>query len=388
MKIPFKLLAVAFALGMAPAVAGAQAPARQPPAQTAPAQAGPSDAIGAQSQARPAQPSESASPELANAPQEPPSDAQVAQSTVASRATPEPGIGQPDGRMTLQQQFSPIGEEAAWFHDWILMPAITVITLFVLFLLAWVVVRYRRAANPVPSRTTHNTLLEVVWTLVPVLILVVIAIPSIRLLAHQYSPPRADLTVKAIGNQWYWEYEYPDHGVNLVSNMLSDEQASARGEPRQLAVDERMVVPVGATVKVIVTSNDVVHAWGVPALWAKIDAVPGRLNETWFRADRPGLYYGVCYELCGARHGYMPIAVEVVPPEQFAAWVASKGGTMPGTRPAAPAAAGGSTTAAPGQGVAAGEPTETAPGSNVSAGAETPAVTNQGASSNREGGNQ
>src|SRR5688572_6756509 len=389
MKIPFKLLAVAFALGMAPAVAGAQAPARQPPAQTAPAQAGPSDAIGAQSQARPAQPSESASPELANAPQEPPSHAQVAQSTVASRATPEPGIGQPDGRMTLQQQFSPIGEEAAWFHDWILMPAITVITLFVLFLLAWVVVRYRRAANPVPSRTTHNTLLEVVWTLVPVLILVVIAIPSIRLLAHQYSPPRADLTVKAIGNQWYWEYEYPDHGVNLVSNMLSDEQASARGEPRQLAVDERMVVPVGATVKVIVTSNDVVHAWGVPALWAKIDAVPGRLNETWFRADRPGLYYGVCYELCGARHGYMPIAVEVVTPQQFAAWVAANGGQMPSGRRAATAPApSASTTATPGQGVTAGSATETAPGSNVSAGVSTPAVSNQGASSNREGGNQ
>src|SRR5688572_15920199 len=235
-------------------------------------------------------------------------------------------------------------------------------------------VRYRRAANPVPSRTTHNTLLEVVWTLVPVLILVVIAIPSIRLLAHQYSPPRADLTIKAIGNQWYWEYEYPDHGVNLVSNMLTDEQARARGEPRQLAVDERMVVPVGATVKVIVTSNDVVHAWGVPALWAKIDAVPGRLNETWFQAERPGLYYGVCYELCGARHGYMPIAVEVVTPQQFAAWVAANGGQMPSARrPAAtpaPAPAA-STTAAPGQGVTAGSATETSPGSNVSAGAAT-----------------
>ena len=240
-----------------------------------------------------------------------------------------------------------------------------------MLLLAIVIVRFRRSANPVPSRTTHNTLLEVVWTLVPVLILVIIAVPSIRLLAHQYSPPRADLTIKAIGNQWYWEYEYPDHGVQLVSNMLSDEDARARGEPRQLAVDERMVVPVGATVKMIITSNDVVHAWGVPAFWTKIDAVPGRLNETWFRADRPGLYYGVCYELCGARHGYMPIAVEVVTPEQFAAWVGSHGGQMPSARRAAapaPAPAAGPTAA----------PAAAAPAGNVSAGAEAPPVTNQG----------
>ena len=389
MKTLIKLFAAAAALGLVPAAAAAQTAPAQPAAQTAPAMPGPSDAIANQSQAQPAQPSESASPELANAPQEPPEDAEVAQSTAASQATPEPGIGQPDGRAALQEQFTPIGEEAAWFHDWILMPSITVISLFVLALLGWVIIRYRRAANPVPSRTTHNTLLEVVWTLVPVLILVVIAVPSIRLLANQYSPPAADLTIKVVGNQWYWEYEYPDHGVNLVSNMLTDDQAGQRGEPRQLAVDERMVVPAGATVKLIVTSNDVVHAWGVPAFWTKIDAVPGRLNETWFRTDRPGLYYGVCYELCGARHGYMPIAVEVVSPQQFAAWVASRGGQMPGARPAAAAApASGSTTATPGQGVTAGSATETAPGTNVSAGAATPAVTNQGASSNREGGNQ
>jgi len=296
-------------------------------------------------------------------------------------------MGQPDGE-GLQTQVTPIGQEAYWFHQTILMPAIIVITLFVVALLAWVMFRYRRGANPTPSRTTHNTLLEVVWTLVPVLILVVIAVPSIRLLAHQYSPPRADLTVKAIGNQWYWEYEYPDHGIQLVANMLPEDQAVARGEPRQLGVDERVVVPVGAVVKMIVTSNDVIHAWGVPAFWTKIDAVPGRLNETWFRADRPGLYYGVCYELCGARHGYMPIAVEVVSAERFAAWVASKGGHMPGTPPpAAPALASDSPTAAPGQGVTAGEATEAAPGSNVSAGVGTPPVINQGASNSTEGGN-
>ena len=139
------------------------------------------------------------------------------------------------------------------------------------------------------------------------------------------------------GNQWYWTYSYPDHGdFEIVSNGLSDEDAKARGEPRMLAVDERMVVPVGATVKLIVTAADVIHSWGVPSFWVKMDAVPGRLNETWFKTDKPGVYYGVCYELCGARHGYMPIAVEVVSQEQFAAWVAAKGGTMPGAaRPAA-----------------------------------------------------
>lgn len=354
MKTLFKLLAVAAALGLAPAAGHAQAPAPQS-AQTA---APPTDAISAQSQAQPAQPEQSSDPALATIPGEEPSDATVANAAFQSTARPELGVGQPDGRMALQDQFTPIGEEAAWFHNWILMPAITLISLLVLVLLAWVIIRYRRAANPTPSRTTHNTMLEVVWTLVPVLILVAIAVPSIRLLSHQYSPPQADLTIKAVGNQWYWTYEYPDHGIELVSNMLDDEQARARGEPRQLAVDERMVVPVGATVKVIVTSNDVIHAWGVPAFWVKIDAVPGRLNETWFRAERPGLYYGVCYELCGARHGYMPIAVEVVPADQFAAWVASKGGTMPGAAPAAqPAAA-----AAPTQpGLTAGESTEAVP---------------------------
>ena len=331
MRNLFKLFAIAAALGLAPAAAIGQT-APQPAPLPGPTSA-PTDP------AQIAQPAESSDPALSQTGTEAPSDAAVAQATTFTSTTrAEIGVGQPDGRAALQEQFTPIGEEAAWFHNVILMPAITVITLFVLLLLAWVIIRYRRAAHPEPSRTTHNTMLEVAWTLIPVLILVVIAVPSIRLLAHQYSPPQADLTIKAIGNQWYWEYEYPDHGVQLVSNMLDDEVARARGEPRQLAVDERMVVPAGATVKMIVTSNDVIHAWGIPAFWTKIDAVPGRLNETWFRAERPGLYYGVCYELCGARHGYMPIAVEVVSPEQFAAWVASKGGAMPGAAPAEAAA--------------------------------------------------
>ena len=275
--------------------------------------------------------------------------------------------------MGLQDQVTEFGQEAAFFHNWILLPLITIISLFVLGLLGWVMIRYRRGANPTPSRTSHNTTLEVVWTLVPVLILVIIAVPSIRLLAHQYSPPAADLTIKVTGNQWNWSYEYPDHGIEFTANMLPDDQADARNEPRQLATDERVVVPVGAVVKVIVTSSDVIHAWGIPAFWVKIDAVPGRLNETWFRAERPGVYYGVCYELCGARHGYMPIAVEVVSQEQFRQWVASRGGTMPGAAQAAPAV----------QTVGAGDATEATPGPvNVVAARETPSTTSQPAPTN------
>lgn len=325
MKTLLKLFAVAAAFGLMPAAAVAQ------DANSVATAAPPTDAISAQSQAAPAQPEEISDPALTNISGEEPADAQVAQATFASQSRPQPGIGQPDGRMNLQDQFTPIGEEAAWFHNVILLPVITAISIFVLILMLYVIVRYRRKAHPVPSRTTHNTVLEVVWTLVPVLILVVIAVPSIKLLANQYSPPKADLTVKVIGNQWYWTYQYPDNGdFEIVSNGLSDADAQKRGEPRMLAVDERMVVPAGATVKLIVTSNDVIHAFGVPAFWVKMDAVPGRLNETWFKVDKPGLYYGQCYELCGARHAYMPIAVEVVTPRQYAAWVASKGGTMPG----------------------------------------------------------
>lgn len=366
MKTLCKVLAIAVALGLAPAAAGgATAPAQPAPTQAAAPAAdrpAPAQPPAAGTTAAPAEVGapEAAAPAVAGAPGP----------EIGPRMRAEQGIGQPDGRAGLQDQFTPIGEEAAWFHDTILMPAITIISLFVLALLAWVIIRYRRGANPTPSRTTHNTLLEVAWTLVPVLILVVIAVPSIRLLAHQYSPPQADITIKAIGNQWFWEYEYPDHGINLVSNILPDDQARARGEPRQLEVDQRMVVPAGAVVKMIITSNDVVHAWGVPAFWTKIDAVPGRLNETWFRTDRPGVYYGVCYELCGARHGYMPIAVEVLPRDQFAAWVASQGGQMPGTRPATPAA--------PPPTVGTGEGTEATPAPlAVSPGVETPIATDQ-----------
>jgi cytochrome c oxidase subunit II len=260
-----------------------------------------------------------------------------------------PHIGVPQGHKGIQEQVTEIGEEAAQFHNYWLLTLCAIISLFVLGLLCYAIIRYRRGANPVPSRNSHNTFIEVVWTIVPVLILVAIAIPSIRLLRHQYSPPPADLTVKVIGNQWYWTYEYPDNGgFEVVSNMLKEQKEVPAGQrfrtdadgPPLLAVDERLVIPAGKVVKFIVTSNDVIHAFWVPAFWNKIDANPGMLNETWVKVDKPGVYFGQCTELCGARHAYMPIAVEVVPEAQFATWVAAKGGTMPGATPAAaPAAA-------------------------------------------------
>ena len=257
---------------------------------------------------------------------------------------PTPGIGMPDGRKGIQDQVTGIGREAQAFHDGPLLWMCALISLFVLGLLAYTMVKFRRGSNPKPSRTSHNIPLEVAWTLVPVLILVAIAVPSIRLLSHQYSPPKADLTVKVIGNQWYWTYQYPDNGgFEIVSNMLKEKGDVAAGQrfrteadgPPLLAVDERLVIPVGAVVKFIITSTDVIHSFAVPAFWTKLDANPGKLNETWVKVEREGVYFGQCSELCGARHGYMPIAVEVVSPAKYAAWVASKGGTMPGAKPAA-----------------------------------------------------
>ena len=247
--------------------------------------------------------------------------------------------------MGLQDQVTELGQQAADFHNYWLLTLCVLISLLVLVLMVWTLMRYNRRSNPTPSRNSHNTLLEVVWTLVPVLVLVAIAVPSIRLLAKQYSPPPADLTVKVIGHQWYWTYQYPDNGgFEIVSNILKEAGdptlapgARTRTEadgPPLLAVDERLVIPAGKVVKFIVTSEDVIHAFWVPAFWNKIDANPGRLNEIWVKVDKPGVYFGQCTELCGARHAYMPIAVEVVPPAKFAAWVASKGGTMPGAKPA------------------------------------------------------
>ena len=271
-------------------------------------------------------------------------------------AIPTPGVGMPvPGGEGIQVQVTPLGQKAAHFHNFWLMLVITTISIFVLALLLWTIFRFRRGANPTPSRNSHNTLIEVIWTLFPVLILVGIAVPSIGLLRAQYSPPPADLTVKITGHQWYWSYEYPDNGVSFDSYILKERDDPTRTKdqryrtdldgPPLLAADERMVIPAGKVVKFIITADDVIHSFAVPAFWTKLDANPGQLNETWVKVDRPGVYFGQCSELCGARHGFMPINVEVVTPAQFAQWVASKGGTMskpkptPASTDAAPAVA-------------------------------------------------
>ena len=303
-----------------------------------------------------------------------------------------PGVGQPvDGKLGLQPQFSANGERAARMHNHLLVPIITAISIFVLLLLLWCVVRYRRSANPVPSRTSHNTLLEVFWTLAPVLILVVIAVPSIGLLQAQFKPaPNNAVTLKATGNQWYWTYDYPDNGdVQITSNILKEKDEVQPGEryrtaadgPRLLAVDNRVVLPVGVPIRLITTAADVIHSWAVPAFWIKLDAVPGRLNETSFTIDKPGLYFGQCSELCGANHGFMPIVVEAVPPAQFAAWIRAKGGKMPGDANAPSAAL------IPQPGADAGDATATpaTPQPAVVNGTATPPTTAQPATSNAPG---
>jgi cytochrome c oxidase subunit II len=206
-------------------------------------------------------------------------------------------------------------------HNFVLW-IITAVCLFVLALLAWIIVRFNAKANPTPTATTHNTILEVLWTVVPVAILVVIAIPSFRLLYAQDVIPQADLTIKAIGKQWYWSYEYPDNGnFTFDALMLSDRVAAQNNEPRLLGTNNHVIVPVNRTVRVLTTGADVIHAWAIPAFGVKIDAVPGRINATWFRANREGKFYGECSELCGARHAFMPITVEVVSQERFDQWV-------------------------------------------------------------------
>jgi cytochrome c oxidase subunit 2 len=254
---------------------------------------------------------------------------------------PTPGIGMPvDGGIDFQEQFSETGKTAHWINNVILVPMMVGVSLLVLFLLFWIVYRFRRSANPVPSKTTHNTFIEIIWTVIPVLILVVIAVPSISLLAEQFEPaPEDALTVKVTGYQWYWGYSYPDNGdFEVISNMLSEEEAAARGEPHQLAADNRMVIPVGKPVKLLITAADVIHSFAIPAAWFKLDAVPGRINEKVLQIDREGVYYGQCSELCGARHGFMPITVEVLSEEKFNNWVRANGGTVKGDA-AKPAAA-------------------------------------------------
>lgn len=232
--------------------------------------------------------------------------------------------------MSFQEQFSPNGEYAVWMHDAILMPLIVGISIFVLFLLLWLIVRFNKRRNPVPSRTTHNTFIEIIWTLVPVLILIGVAVPSLTLLSAQYeSAPEDALTIKVTGYQWYWGYGYPDNGdFEVISNMMPEEEAAEKGLPRQLAVDNRMVVPFGETIRIQTTGADVIHSFSIPSLWFKIDSVPGRLNEKTMFIKEEGIYYGQCSELCGARHGYMPIAIEAVSREKYEQWVLSKGGSL------------------------------------------------------------
>jgi cytochrome c oxidase subunit 2 len=231
-------------------------------------------------------------------------------------------LGQPAAwEYKLQQAGSPVMEQIAWFHNMVLW-IVTIITLFVLALLVTVVIKFNARANPVPSRTTHNTLIEVAWTLIPVLILVSIAVPSFRLLFLELDIPKADLTIKATGKQWYWSYAYPDNGKFEFDSLLAcDETHEKCKQPRLLSVDNEMVVPVNKVIRVQTTGADVIHSFAVPAFGIKIDAIPGRLNETWFKATKTGMYYGQCSQLCGKDHAFMPIAVRVVNEQDFAAWV-------------------------------------------------------------------
>ena len=219
----------------------------------------------------------------------------------------------------LQDAASPVMEQVAGFHTLVLW-IITAITLFVLVLLVIVMVKFNARANPTPSRTTHNTLVEVLWTVIPVLILVIIALPSFRILFFQLNTPPADVTVKATGVTWNWKYEYPDSGFEFDSLIVPDKDLKA-DQPRLLTVDNELVVPVNKVVRVLVTGFDVIHAFAVPSFGIKIDAIPGRLNETWFTATKEGWYYGQCSELCGKDHAFMPIAVHVVSDDEFKAWL-------------------------------------------------------------------
>ncbi len=226
-------------------------------------------------------------------------------------------------QLGMQEAATPVAQQIHDLHN-LLLVIITAITLFVLGLLIYVVVRFNAKANPTPSRTTHNTTIEVLWTVVPVLILVGIAIPSFRLLYYQDRHPAPDMTLKVTGHQWYWSYEYPDHGNIAFDSLMIPEDQLKPGQPRLLEVDNRVVVPVDTNIRVLLTAADVLHAWAVPAFGIKTDTVPGRLNETWFRVERPGVYYGQCSELCGVNHGFMPIAVEAVSKAEFEKWVESR----------------------------------------------------------------
>jgi cytochrome c oxidase subunit 2 len=233
------------------------------------------------------------------------------------------GAPQPE-QIGLQPGVTNLAHELDFIHNVILTPLIFVIAIFVMVLLLWVIYRFNAKRNPVPSKVTHNTLLEVAWTGIPVLILVIIAIPSFRLLYNQLEIPKPDMTIKAIGHQWYWSYVYPDNGNFTFDARMVTAEASVAKEKnviRLLDTDEEIVLPVGKNIRIQITSEDVIHSWTIPSFGVKHDAVPGRINESWFNIEKPGIYYGQCSELCGIQHAYMPIKVRAVSAEEFDAWV-------------------------------------------------------------------
>lgn len=245
----------------------------------------------------------------------------------AQQPAAELGAGQPaPGQIGFQGAVTSIARDVHWFHDSLLLPIIVAISIFVLVLLAIVIVKFNERANPTPSKLTHHTGLEVVWTVVPVMILVVISIPSFRILTNQVVVPEADVTVKVTGKQWYWTYEYPadqNGGFSFDSIMKPEAEIdTAAGDVRLLSVDNEAVVPVGKTVRMEITAADVIHSFTIPSIGIRMDAVPGRLNQTWFKAEKEGIYYGQCSKLCGKDHAYMPIAVRVVSEESYQAWLA------------------------------------------------------------------
>jgi cytochrome c oxidase subunit 2 len=234
------------------------------------------------------------------------------------------GLGQPSPwELGLQDSATPVMSDITWFHN-VLIWIIAGISAFVLILLLIVILRFNARANPTPTRTTHNTLLEVLWTCLPPIILLCIAVPSFRLLYDQLEVPKPDLTVKATGSQWYWTYNYPDNGNLKITSEMVAEKDLKPGQPRLLTVDNEMVVPVNKVVHVIVTGTDVIHSFNVPSFGIRIDAIPGRINETWFKATTEGMFYGQCSELCGKDHSFMPIAVRVVSDADFAAWLTAQ----------------------------------------------------------------
>ena len=225
-----------------------------------------------------------------------------------------------DWQLGFQKAASKTMEDIVLFHDYMLLPIIVAITAFVLFLVIYACIRFRSSRNPDPSQTSHNTIIEIAWTLVPCLILIIMAVPSFKVLYSQDKIPPADVTIKAIGYQWYWGYEYPDENIIFDSYMIEEKDLKP-GQPRLLTVDNEIFVPVDKVVKVLITANDVLHAWALPSFGVKRDAVPGRINETWFRADRLGTFYGQCSELCGIKHAFMPITVNVVSQEEYDKWL-------------------------------------------------------------------